>query len=133
MKNKWKQLSKLKRKMIIYIGLLNVIVFFIQVLSGFWLSWWLAGIGCGFYFMFLLDCFGFFGWSNPHCPMIECHNTSCDHYLSQYDVCRYSQYPIEDSVLRSWILRYIDVYGVDKLYELISGSASDQEEMPGNE
>lgn len=64
---------------------------------------------------------------DPPCPMIECHNTSCDHYLSQYDVCRYSQYPIEDSVLRSWILRYIDVYGVDKLYELISGSASDQE------
>lgn len=60
------------------------------------------------------------------CPMIVCHNTSCDHYLSQYNACRYSQYPIEDSVLRSWILRYVDVNGVDKLYELISGKeASD--------
>lgn len=104
MKKKWKLLSKLQRKMIIYIGLLNLGVLLFQLLCGFWLSWWLFGVGCGFYIMFLLDCFCFFNttvasdnlvsycdydpFSKRCLSCLDCVNPYCDQYDKECSACK---------------------------------------------
>lgn len=59
MKKKWKQLSKVHRKLIIYSGLCNVFALLVQFAVGFRLSVWLAGVGNGMFITFVMISFGF--------------------------------------------------------------------------
>ena len=137
MKNKWKQFSKLQRRMIIYVGLLNVVSVAFQFVSGSWFSWWMAGIGNGAYICFLLDCFGFFipcrSSSDDGCPMLDCCNTFCPNYCDEYHCCILTETPIDDNTLRYWLSIYERSNGSDAFCELISSVPVSDQEVSGNE
>lgn len=92
-KKKWKQLSKLYRVMIIYIGFLNVVALSVQFFIGYWFSWWIAGIGNGAYICFLMNLFGGFGShrSPTACPALDCLNFNCHHFDKDCLACELTE------------------------------------------
>lgn len=77
MNRRWNRLSRFGRLFFLFCGLVNLLSLGVQFFYGNVFSWWLSGVGNGFY---LAYAYLLFSKHDSGCPIEDCSNVDCPHY-----------------------------------------------------